>query len=145
MSTKFKFTLIVALGFIFALFAALFHRNIQVLFGNGGVAHIRPASFLASLMGSGCNIDYQTREGKAGKVALWQDLFHHLIAVVPAPDSNVLLCVYDFDTDLRVLRIDTTRAFASAPAPTATTSSCLSAVVLSSSWDIQEGKIDDWQ
>ena len=121
------------------------HRKVDLCFSNGDRVSIKPAPFWRSVRGSDCAIFYRPRAGEAGTVVLWQDLVHGVIAVVPASRTNVLLCLYDFDTDLRLIKIDATMRFVSLPAKTATYSGCIGAVVCSSPWNIEEAKIGDWQ
>jgi hypothetical protein len=65
--------------------------------------------------------------------------------MVPGADSRTFFCLYDFDTDLRLLRFDTTASYVPFPSTMATGSSCLPVVVLSSPWRVEEAKIDDWR
>ena len=119
-----------------------FQRTVQVCLENGDLLRFEPPSLLASVRGASCKIICQPKSGETSTIELWQDLYHGVITVVPTPDRNVILCLYEFDTDLRLLRID--RAQKLMPFPT-TGSSCLSAVVCASPWDIQEARLSDWQ
>ena len=102
---------------------------------------LTPASFLASVRGSHCNLGYRNGPD-AATVDFWQDLFRRPIIVVPSADGVALLCLYENDTDLRLVRINTARKFVpSSPAG----SNRLSTIVRSATCDVQEAMIEDWQ
>lgn len=124
---------IVLMGFV--------SRSIKVPLNNGGAAQMKPASLWGSVCGAErCSINYQPKDGEAGTVLLWQDFFDRPIIVIPAPDDKVLLCLYDFDVDLRLLRIDPTKS----PKPFPPKSN-LDAIVCASPWCIETGTTNDWQ
>jgi hypothetical protein len=116
-------------------------RSFDVSLSNGGHVRITPAPTLRSLKsGATTKIFYQPISGHAGEVVLWDDFFDHPLIVLPATDTNVLLCLYDFDVDLRLLRIDPAKNFKPLP-----TGSPIGAIICSSPWQIEPGTIEDWQ
>jgi len=119
-----------------------FRKEIEVPLRNGGSLHVKPASFWRSLKGSMCQIDYRPKDKTAGTVFLFQDFLHKPIIVVPVADNCAILCLYECDADLRLLRIDPDKDFQ--PFPTDSWS-CLNAVVCSSPWKIEEAEIGDWK
>lgn len=124
---------------------ALHHRVVHINLGNGGGTTVRFPTMLASCRGSDARMTYKTASGLSGSVGLWVDLFHGPFAVASGRNSEVFFCLYNFDVDLRVLRINTAKAFKPFPPRTPATTSCLSGVVISSPWYIEEAKIDDWE
>jgi len=138
-----KVTALIILGVVAILSLMAFsHRSGAVALRNGGYVHIRPPSIWASIRGARCRIVYRSNREESGTIDLWQNLVHWPVAVMAATNDNALLCLYEFDTDLRLLRINLARKFK--PFPTAN-SSCLSSIVCSSPWEVEEAKIGDWQ
>jgi len=134
--------LVVAALIVVLAFLGLSHRIMHVKFPNGDLVQVRPASFCAAVWGSQCSIKYTPLNGKSGTIHLWQDFFRRPIVVIPASRSNVLLCLYEFDTGLYLLKIDANRSFEPLPA---TASSALRAIVCASAWEVRDAKITDWQ
>jgi len=114
-----------------------------VALSNGGYARFTPASFFNDLRLEGeasSTISYQPKHGRAGKIVLWADLFDGPIMVMPASDTNVLLCLYDFDISLRLFRIDTSKEFK----PLSPDNS-IKRILFSSTWEIDYGTSADWE
>lgn len=116
-------------------------QSVDVPLGDGAVAHIKPASTWGSLRTRAtASITCESKETRGGTVLLWQDFFHWPITVIPSSSSNVVLCLYEFDVDLRLLRIDTARKFKPFPS-----GSVLTQIVCSSTWSVEAGTTNDWQ
>jgi hypothetical protein len=62
------------------------------------------------------------------------------VTLLSGRDTNILLCLYDFDVDYRLLRIDMSQPFK----PPASTS-YLNRIVFRSDWLIEDGSAGDWQ
>lgn len=119
----------------------LIRRSINLPFGNGSFVRVTPASFWSSCgSGSSCKIFYRPSDGESGTVALWQDFADRPVIVMLATNGKALLCLYNFDIDLRLLEIDPTQN--SNPF---STKSHLDAIVCSSPWHIESGTTNDWQ
>jgi len=118
----------------------VFNRAIDVALRDGGSARITPASSLRALRnGATATIWYQPRGAQAGTIVLWQDFFHHPVMVLAAADTNVLLCLYEFDVGLRLLRINPAKKFNAFSA-----GSELGFMVSTSPWEVEMGKTNDW-
>jgi hypothetical protein len=125
--------LVVAMGFR--------KRSIVVPLKSGGVARITPASTFGSLRtDASATIFCEPTGGQAGSVELWQDFFDRPIIVMASTNSNVLLCLYDFDVDLHLLRIDMAERFKPFPP-----GSVLTHIVCASAWSVESGATNDWQ
>lgn len=119
----------------------MIHRSVEVRLSNGGFVRITPASLWGScLFKTGCKIVYQPKDGKVGTVVLLQDSDSQLAMIMPAPDGKSLLCLYDADVVLRLMRIDPAKTFKPFPEK-----SYLNWIVLASSWDVEQGTTNDWQ
>ena len=80
------------------------------------------------------------KPAKSGAIILWQDVFDGPVMLISSTNSNVLLCLYDFDVDVRLFRIDTLKQFTPLPP-----SSDINRILFSCTWDIRYGTGDDWQ
>ena len=115
----------------------------KVLLSNGNYARITPASFFNDLRlegGASSTISYQEKNGGAGKIVLWADAFDGPIMVISSHDTNVLLCLYDFDINLLLFRIDTSRKF-----KLLSPNGSLNRILFFSTWEIGHGTSADWQ
>src|SRR5437016_565762 len=121
-------------------FMGLLHRTVREQFKEGGFLQITPASFWASACGARCTVLYRPREGRSGTIELWQNLVHEPIIFLPGSSDGALLCVYEFDTDIRLIRFDPNLPFSAFPQ-----SSCLAAIVWRSPWQASEADIRDWE
>src|SRR4249920_2655497 len=107
---------IVLISILAAGLGGFTQRDINVNLGNGGFARITPSSTLGSLRaGATATIFYKPSSGQAGTIVLWEDFFEGPIMVLAADDTNVLLCLYNFDVDLRLLRINPAQNFSPFP------------------------------
>lgn len=108
---------------------------------NGGHARITRAPFWRALFPeANTKILYKPKSGKAGSIILWQDLFDRPVFIFSGNDSNVLLCLYDFDVHYCLFRIDTSKLFKPVP-----TNSDLRHILFTSTWQIQDGETGDWK
>ena len=140
---RLRFTIVyflIAILLAIILLAACIQPTAQSTLPGGDVVYLKGASLFQSVGGSSYRIIIQDVSKGTGQIELWQDLFHGPIVVVQAPELNGFLCLYEFDTDLRLIRIDPNLPFIPF-----TKSSCLPAIVCSSTWRIDEAKIKDWQ
>ena len=119
---------------------ALVRRDVDVLFHKGNFAHIRVPSLFTQFLGSDCEITYGQRDVGKGTVVLRHTLFESPIIVAPANDPKVFLCLYEFDVDLRLLKIDV-----KGPLRTFPQGSPLQTIVSASPWKVEEGNVDDWR
>ena len=59
----------------------------------GGYARVTKAPFVRSLFPEAyCRISYHPARGPAGSIVLWQSVFDAQVMLMPAADTNVLLC-----------------------------------------------------
>ena len=115
-------------------------RTKNIKLPNGGRARVTAASLFRSLFNeANCEIEYEPTPGKRGTVVLWQDFFDGAIFLLPSTNANVLWCVYDYDVDLRLFKIDTGKLFT---APSA--QDPINYILFSCTWDIQFGRAADW-
>ena len=129
----------VGLSFIMVL-VTLVRRDVDVLFHNGNSAHIRVPSLFTQFLGSDCEITYSQRDIGKGTVVLRHTLFESPIIVASANDPKVFLCLYEFDVDLRLVKIDTKGPLRPFPQ-----GSPLQTIVGASPWKVEEGNVDDWK
>jgi hypothetical protein len=108
--------------------------------GNSGHARATSAPFIRCLFPeANGTISYFPKNGPAGKVILWQDVFDGATLLIPAEDTNVLLCLYDFDTCVLLLRINTAKPFAPLPS-----GDMINNILFASTCEIQKGTSSDW-
>src|SRR6267142_4457420 len=104
--------LVVSVVIGFLMVSAMVPSSTSVDLGARGSAFIKPATFLRSLRQEAyCTIRYEPKSGQPGTIVLWQDVFDGPTTLLPAKNTNILLCLYDFDVDYRLLRIDTSKSF----------------------------------
>jgi hypothetical protein len=70
--------------------------------------------------------------GTNGSVVLWQGLFDGPILLIPGPDPQTIICVYDYDTEIILLKIKTAKKYD----PTAI-DEITKSVLFTSTWDIR--------
>lgn len=108
---------------------------------NNRSAYAVPATFVRSIGSeASCTITYEPTSGVEGKIELWQDVFDGPILLIQSTNTDILLCLYDYDVDMRLFRIDLANGFRLL-SPT----SSINNILFSSSWDIQYGTEADWQ
>jgi hypothetical protein len=143
-SNRLKVLVLIAVGLLSIIaLMGIIHRSIDVPLSNGGSVRITPASLWRSCWSAAsCKITYQPKGMEAGTIVLWQDFFDEPIIVMPAADGKKLMCLYEFDVDLRLFKIDPTKPFKPIPA---TSWGCLDRILYSSTWEVEEAEIGDWQ
>jgi hypothetical protein len=113
----------------------------KITLDNGGYAHIKKASLVRSLWPEAYStVSYEPKSGQSGKIVLWQDIFDGPVTLLTASDTNVLLCLYDYDVDFRLFRIDTDKMF-----KPLSPDSDLKHILFSCTWEINDGTEADWQ
>ena len=101
-----------AIGFvIFIAVLGVIHPKIEMTFKAGGSAEIEPSSLLASVRGANCRITLRTKLGKSATIGLLQTLIDAPLILIPSSNEDVFFCVYDYDVDFELLRIDLTQPF----------------------------------
>ena len=137
---KHKWKFILSALLLLIVLSTLIPSNKNIQLGNGGHAHITKASFLRSLGNEAhSTISYQTKDGKIGKIILWQDIFDGPTLLFSASDTNVLLCLYDYDVDFRLFKISIGEAF-----KPLSLKSDLNQILFSCTWKIEDGTDADW-
>jgi hypothetical protein len=136
---KWKF---IFLGIFFGIaLLGLVPRSANVPLSNGDCAHITRASFCRSLFSeANSTISYKPKVGEAGSIVLWQSAFDGVVTLISATDSNVLFCLYDYDTGFRLFRVDTGKVF-----KTPAQGSDLNRILFTCTWEIEDGSPADWQ
>jgi hypothetical protein len=127
---------LVLLGMAIALvLPALFSESTKIPFGGGAYTQIIKAPFFRSLFPEAFStISYHPARGQAGTIVLWQSAFTGPVMVMPATNTNVLLCLYDYDTCFRLFRIHTDRMFKPLPP-----NSDIKRILFTSTWEIEDG------
>ena len=126
---------------VLVLLLGLCRPSTDFILNNGGNVRMRPPAFWRALFPeASCSISYKGKNGQIGTVVLWQSAFDGPVTVFSSSDTNVLLCLYDYDVDFRLFRIDTARPFQSDP-----TNTVLNSILFTSSWEITDGTEDDWR
>src|SRR5690349_11664193 len=103
--------LLLVAALCWALFVVLSRHQIDLPLKDGGRVRIVPASFLGTFRESRCLVTYTPKGGRGGTIALLETRIEWPVMVIPSTETNVLLCLYNFDMDLRLLRIDTEKKF----------------------------------
>jgi len=123
----------------FLVLSGFVYRTFQTSLSNGGSLRVQKASFWQSIHGASCKVLYTPSKGTPGRIELRQNLFNTPLILFSDSSSNGLLCLYDFDVDLRLIRFDPNIPFSAPPS-----SSYIAAIVLSSSWQAFDASITDW-
>jgi len=141
MTYKFKLKVILLGLLVVVILVWLVPWSTGVPLSNGGRARITKAPLLRALFPeANTKILYEPKGGKAGSIALWQDLFDGPVFIFSGNDSNILLCLYDYDVHYCLFKIDTSKLFKPVP-----TNSDLKNVLFTSTWQIQDGEAGDWK
>jgi hypothetical protein len=108
---------ILILSALYTVTVLLIHRDIKIHFKNGDSLTVKPASLYESInaiSGSSpygrCKLNIQTSSGQTAQVDLYQDVYNLPIIVLPA-GSNSFFCIYCYDVDIQLLRIDLSQPF----------------------------------
>ncbi len=141
---KFRAALIVlsslAILFVVFVFYLLVPHNKTIPLANGAKARVEAASYIRSWRPEGsCKIWYTPKSGQTGLIELWQSAFDGPILLISSTNADVLLCLYDYDVDMRLLRIDTSKGFSPLPL-----SSSINYILFTSTWDIRYASIAEW-
>ncbi len=131
-----------ALGFvILTLTWLLIPSSRTIPLNNGASARVKLATFIRSLRQEAfCTITYEPKEGQSGAVILWQSIFDGPMMLISSTNANVLYCLYDYDVDVRLFGIDTSKRFKPLPS-----SNDINSILFTSTWEIQYGADSDWQ
>jgi hypothetical protein len=122
-------------------FVAFSHRSFETTLSDGTVIKTTcPSIFASSGSNANCKIVCRTKSGNVGTITLLEDSDSGLAMVMPGADGQHLLFLYYADVRYRLMRIDLNRQ------PTGFRSdSYLNYIVLSSSWNVEEGTSKDWE
>jgi hypothetical protein len=141
MIRKYKWLLLLATFLCLGLMLWVIPLGTSFTLSNGGHVRIKGASFIRSFFPeANATVSYRAQQGSAGNVVLWQSIFDGPVTVISSKNTNVLLCLYDYDTGFRLFRIDTRKLFKPFSSDTD-----LKHILFTSTWDIEEGSFDDWQ
>jgi hypothetical protein len=110
--------------------------------GNGGSVIVTSPPLLKAIGGATCRIEYRTPAAGKGDIVLWRDFVNIPILIMADVTNGAFFCLYHFDTDLRLLRIDPSHKFTRFPSENW---SCLKNVVCSSTAGIKEANLSEWQ
>src|SRR3569833_252474 len=116
----------IGIGAFSALALLLFGKGAtKQRFANGGAVVITSPRVAIPFVDYRSRISYQLSDGTVGQVELL-DSFEEQPLLLMSPTNNILLCLYDFDVELKLLRID-----ASASAQPLALSNSLGSIVVS--------------
>ena len=94
-----------------AVLLASIPRTIRVPLKDGGQVSFVQPSLIGKFFCSNCTITFSPREGKTNSVKLAQDYFDGPMMVLASTNTNVFFCIYDYDVDLLIIRIDLSQEF----------------------------------
>jgi len=108
---------------------------------NGENVTIARSSIGSEIFGdAAAAISYRWKNSAKVDVVLWQDFFDGPVTIYASTNSNIAFCLYDYDVELKLIRIDSSQPFV----PMGSASS-ISRIVFTGSCLIQEATGDDWQ
>lgn len=129
---KWKIVLLALTGAIVVPISVPWSKKIPL---RSGYALVTKASFVRSLFPDAYStISYRPDHGQAGAIVLWQDAFDGPVMLMSATDTNVLLCLYDYDTCFRLLRIHTDKGFKPLPP-----GDDLNRILFTCTWEVESG------
>jgi hypothetical protein len=99
---------------LYTLTVVVIHRNVRVRYKNGDWVEMKPASLYESIAGGACEINIRTAS-REGRIVFHQDMHDSPVLVVPAGSINVFYCIFDYDVDTQLVRIDLNKPFQPAP------------------------------
>jgi hypothetical protein len=137
---KYRAALVVLLSLeiLFLVYLLVPHSKIVPL--ANGEARVEKASyFRAWRPEASCKIWYTPKTGGPGLIELWQDTCDGPILLINSTNANVLLCLYDYDVDMRVFRIDTSKTFKPLPPK-----STIKYMLFTSTWEINYASVSEW-
>ena len=123
------------------LFFAFFSRKMEIYLNNGGDLFVKSPSLLNSLRGAECKIVYRPDETRSGTINLWRDLVDQPVLLMPISKGKSLFCLYNYDTNFRLMCIDPESKYISFPT---NNWSCLNGAVCSTPWAIREANLTEW-
>ena len=98
------------LSLLYTLMVVVIHRDVRVKFKNGDWVEMKPASVYESIAGGACEINIRTAS-REGRIVFHQDVYDSPVMVIPAGSDNVFYCVFDYDVDTQLVRIDLNKPF----------------------------------
>ena len=126
---------------LIAILMAIIPSNTSMYLKNGNSVSLVKASFFRSFFPeANCKISYTPKTSSSATIVLWQSVFDGPILFISSTNSSALLCLYDYDVDLRLFKIDATK-----PYNPIKTNGELNRILFTSSCEIQEGMASDWQ
>ncbi len=137
--------LVAATGLTLAVVLTGLSVTTRIPLGNKTFVRVRTPSFWKALSGAPCALDYRSALGRGesvGTITLWRDLVNMPTLLIADGNDGSFFCLYQFDMDWRLLRIDPRRRFVSFPSDNW---SCLSNEVCSTPWEIKEADLSEWQ
>jgi hypothetical protein len=112
MRTLIKYAALIAVVFLLCILVIVtIHRKIDVKFKNGGSVKMRAAAILGSRSGSTCRVEIDSKSGKHAGLDLFQDWANMPLMVIPTTNEDVFLCIYDYDVDFQLLRLDLSKKY----------------------------------
>lgn len=112
----------------------------KIFFGEGGRAWINIPGPFASLHDSFYEIKVEPKVGKEGVVRLRGDFDRSPLLILRRPNTPFILCLYDCDVRLRIIKIYTDRKFQPLP-----NTSPLYWFIQNSTLMVEQGNADDWK
>ena len=136
-------TILAGLLFLFALLAAttMGHRTVDTPLADGGRLRVSAPRLCSSVLGTTCEISYQSKGGSPQKITLYAGYVDWTVAAIPSTNINVFYCLYNYDGPLVLLRIDLRKKW-TVQKEAQNLVSCLVEV---SPFEAQEANVDDWQ
>lgn len=92
-------------------FLAASHKHIEVRFGESDSLEIRPASLIEATLRGKCSVDIRTSSNRKAHIELYQDMSNSPVLVIPAKEAGIFVCIYDYDVDFQLLRINMNQPF----------------------------------
>lgn len=132
--------ILIIAGLLFAfIIAGCFSWKVETSLPTGSIVRIKSAPFVMSFFDSQCEISYGQKSKNGGKILLLDSRPEGPIILIPSTNNKVFFCLYEFDVELRLLKIEPETVFRMFP-----TNSTLSEVVIESPWQISDGDASDW-
>src|SRR5450756_40449 len=101
------------LSFVFLALVMPLRTDTQL--ANGDLIQVRSPSALESFNVATCSIYIKTKSGTDARIKLSQSWYDLPFMVIPSTNPGVFYCLYDYDTDFQLLKIDTNRKFSQPP------------------------------
>ena len=140
MSSKWILAIVIIILFVLAAILWPFGGSIIIHLDNGAEITVSKAS---SMKGSRdiptSKLYYKPEHGEGGTIHLLRTLIDSPVTLIASTNTHSLLCLYDADIDLVLIRIEVLANNGSLAY-----TGGLSKIVLSSTWPIARGTTDDW-